>query len=52
MKTGETFDKIGKPGNFEEVNFFPASAPGTYQDLSKIITKFVIGLFLITRAVE
>ena len=27
MKIGETFDKIGKPGNFEEVNFFPVSAP-------------------------
>ena len=25
---GETLDKIGKPGNFEEVNFFPVSAPG------------------------
>ena len=26
-KIGETFDKIGKPGNFEEVHFFPVSAP-------------------------
>ena len=26
-KVGETLDKIGKPGNFEEVYFFPVSAP-------------------------
>ena len=26
-KIGETLNKIGKPGNFEEVNFFPVSAP-------------------------
>ena len=27
-KIGETLDKIGKPGNFEDVHFFPVSAPG------------------------
>ena len=26
---GETLNKIGKPGNFEEVHFFPVSAPET-----------------------
>ena len=29
-KIGEKFDKIGKPGNFEKVHFFPVSAPGSY----------------------
>ena len=27
VKIGEMLDKIGKPGNFEEVHFFPVSAP-------------------------
>ena len=27
VKIGETLDKIGKPGNFEEAHFFPVSAP-------------------------
>ena len=26
-KVGEILDEIGKPGNFEEVHFFPVSAP-------------------------
>ena len=27
VKNRGTLDKIGKPGNFEEVHFFPVSAP-------------------------
>ena len=26
-KIGEILDKIGKSGNFEEIHFFPVSAP-------------------------
>ena len=34
-------DKIGKPGNFEEVHFFPVSAPASY----KYNILSVIGIF-------
>ena len=44
VKIGETLDKIGKPGNFEEVHFFPVSAPKTVNQLiSPISTKGQIG---------
>ena len=41
-KIGETFNKIGKPGNFEEVHFFPVSAPVLELKL------FILHIFLAT----
>ena len=34
-KIGQSLDKIGKPGNFEEFHFFPVSAPENIINMSK-----------------
>ena len=31
-------DKIGKPGNFEEVHFFPVSVPAIFQYFASNVT--------------
>ena len=41
VKNVETLDKIGKPGNFEEVHFFPVSAPVDYEWRYIVVLKLV-----------